>query len=659
MKVAIGAMVCLKGLSIIYGGMNSMDPRNNQTGELNNFVYSQCYDQLCVGVSAALGRSLAAVLHRSQCRVIVNEDNVYYSFFAWAEYVPDEEGEDIRVTCKITFDGAGYTFSVLDVQRKDGEWPALRGIHADQSLIPRLHTDELREAEAQRFLACYCPEALIRPMPVPIHIIMEQQMRLTVVTDIQLFGEAYGQILFADDDELVMDAAGEDIMVMRYRRGTVLIDGEKAFQNGLGGMNFVLAHEAYHWYAHRAYVDFHRLAGAQGGGSYNGTSQFSASDILEVQANAMASRILMPREPFIAKYRELARSDIHTTISALASFFRVSYNAATIRLAQLGLYRYTHPTKTTTVTAADARGLYFSDPGFRKLIEAESIVYAGGHYVYNDPKYVRLVWEDIPKYGAPGGPYRLTEYALSHRDEAFVSFVIDHQRVIDHADNILESRSDAHLRAQIEAIRLKAPSEAMELDAHARHFEKLFAAAEKKSYCDILKQMVIYRYGRMEDFAPDKERDWDPATVMPETHERYFAEQCDDDDTVLRFQDNLVLRVRDPSGRIIEEASSPVDLFCADTLQLRQYYEKVMKGTAGQPDSATLMSLCVGLCLSPRAAAVLFRSAGRALSWERTDMAYRYILRHLRGRYIEDVNVFLDDLGISPLGARKNEPTPK
>ena len=654
-------MLCLKSLSIIYGRMNvnSMDPRNNQAGELNNFIYTQCYDQLCAGVSVALGRPLAAVLHRGQYRVIVDEDNVYYYFFAWAEYVPDEEGEDIRITCRISFDGGSYAFSVLDIQREGGEWPALSGIRTDQSLIPRLHADDLREAEVRRFFARYCPEALIRPMPVPIRAIMEQQMGLTIVTDIQLFGEAYGQILFTDDDELVMDAAGEDIMIVQYRRGTVLIDGEKAFQNGSGSMNFTLAHEAYHWFAHRAYVDFYRLVGTRGGGSYNGTSKFSSSDILEIQANAMASRILMPREPFISKYRELAGDDIHATISALSSFFRVSYTAATIRLAQLGLLRYTYPTKTTTVTAADAGSLYFSDSAFRKLIEAESIVYASGHYVYNDPRFVQLVWEDIPKYGAQGGPYRLTEYALSHPEEAFVGFVIDHQRVIDHADNILESRSDAHLRAQIEAIRLKAPSEAMELDAHARRFEKLFAAAEKKSYCDILRQMVIYRYGWMEDFDPDKERNLDPAAAMPETHERYFAEQCDDEDTELRFQDNQVPRVRDASGRIMEEASSPVELFCADTLQPRQYYEKVMKGTVGQPDSATLMSLCVGLCLSPRAAAVLFRSAGRALSWERTDMAFRYILRHLRGRYIEDVNVFLDDLGISPLGARRNEPTPK
>ena len=79
-----------------------------------------------------------------------------------------------------------------------------------------------------------------------------------------------------------------------------------------------------------------------------------------------------------------------------------------------------------------------------------------------------------------------------------------------------------------------------------------------------------------------------------------------------------------------------------------------MKGTAGQPDNSTLMSLCVGMRLSTNAARALFRAAGRALSGSRADMAYRYILLHLRGQYIEDVNVFLDELALGLLGAKKN-----
>lgn len=156
---------------------------------------------------------------------------------------------------------------------------------------------------------------------------------------------------------------------------------------------------------------------------------------------------------------------------------------------------------------------------------------------------------------------------------------------------------------------------------HAQKFEQIYRWAKgKETFSELAREMIDYRYGSMDQFNPK--------------------------DTDMK---------RDPETREIpEDAVSPVERFCSDTLQPRQYYEKIMKGTAGQPDNSTLMSLCVGMHLSRKAAVVLFRAAGRALSGSREDMAYRYILLHLRERYIEDVNVFLDELGLGLLGAKKN-----
>ena len=175
-----------------------MDPRNNQIGELNNFIYTRCYAQLCDDVSEALNRPLSAVLHQRQYSITVDEDSVTYSFFAWAEYVPDEDGEDIRVTCRISFDGTGYSFATLRVQRENDEWPQYDGVRVDQNLIPRLHADEMREAEAERFLTHYCPAALAAPTPVPIRTIMER-MGLTVISNIQLLDGANAKTMFIED----------------------------------------------------------------------------------------------------------------------------------------------------------------------------------------------------------------------------------------------------------------------------------------------------------------------------------------------------------------------------------------------------------------------------------------------------------------------------
>lgn len=644
-----------------------MDMRNNPVGALNQFLYTRCYDQLCTAVSAALGRPVSAVTHRNKFNVEVDEDSVYYVFRVWAEYSPDD-GDDLRLTVKIIFDGVSYVLSVVDVfpmATKPYVYPPRYGIYTDQNLIPDLHEDKLREQEAERFLRRYCPEALETPMPVPIRSIMEQQMGLNVIANIQLLDDAYAQTIYGDEDALVMNDDGSDILITRYQRGYVLIDGQKALLRGVGAMNNTLAHEAYHWFAHRAYVDFHKLIGKQADNSYNGTSRYSSRDILEIQAKAIAPRILMPRDTLVAKYREHTEENIHDRIVSLASFFHVSYTAAAIRLSQLGLYHYSSPTETLNVTPADASDIYFSDAAFRELVDTEQIVYCNNHYVINDPKYIELVWEDVPKRGNTDGPYCLTEYALSNPDKAFIRFTIDYRRVIDMGDNILQARSDAHLKAQVEAIRRLCPKEAKIMKQHAKRFEELFAKKEKKSFSDIAKEMIVYRYGRMADFNPaDKSREWNPKKEMPETYMKYFSPQSDrngQEDAALeaeeieqRYQDNLEPRIVDKKGRIIEEASSPIDCFCADTMQPRQYYEKIMKGTAGQPDNSTLMSLCVGLCLSPKAASVLFKSAGRTLSWERTDLAYHYILLHLRGRYIEDVNLFLDELGLPPIGARRN-----
>ena len=56
-----------------------------------------------------------------------------------------------------------------------------------------------------------------------------------------------------------------------------------------------------------------------------------------------------------------------------------------------------------------------------------------------------------------------------------------------------------------------------------------------------------------------------------------------------RFKANLAPREYDENGRIVEDSTSPRYLFCADTLQPRTYYNKIMKGEAGMPEPRMLM----------------------------------------------------------------------
>ena len=264
-------------------------------------------------------------------------------------------------------------------------------------------------------------------------------------------------------------------------------------------MNFTLAHEAYHWFAHRAYVDFHRLTGR----SDDGTLRYSSSDILEIQANAMASRILMPREMFITKYREYRElSGCENITAELASFFRVSYTAADIRMKELGLKKQQPAEERTRITQGEAFDIYTVDENFRKLVDDGAVIFIGDRYVYNDPRYVESFWEEVPKYGQGG--YRLTDYALSHPGEAFVSFRTERRHEPSHDVHSLYRESDKLLRASVKKLKEDFSDTAYEIKSHATRFNSWYEkeAGKHKSYCELARDFIDYRHGRMEDYDP-------------------------------------------------------------------------------------------------------------------------------------------------------------
>ena len=91
-----------------------MDSRNKPIGELNQFLYGEGYDRLCAALCSTLGHPVSAVIHKNQVRIEVDEDSVYYVFRAGVEYAA-EKSDDLRLTCKVSFDGIACTLSIIDV----------------------------------------------------------------------------------------------------------------------------------------------------------------------------------------------------------------------------------------------------------------------------------------------------------------------------------------------------------------------------------------------------------------------------------------------------------------------------------------------------------------------------------------------------------------
>ena len=89
------------------------------------------------------------------------------------------------------------------------------------------------------------------------------------------------QLLAVEDEE-----AGEKVM-RRFPRGSIIIDSDTMWNRGLGSFNFTLAHEMYHWFAHRVHIAFMDIIGKP-------DDYERIQGHLESQANGVGARILMP-----------------------------------------------------------------------------------------------------------------------------------------------------------------------------------------------------------------------------------------------------------------------------------------------------------------------------------------------------------------------------
>lgn len=122
--------------------------------------------------------------------------------------------------------------------------------------------------------------------------------------------------------------------------GLLVIKGNRAAigfnqRHHLNRQRFTVAHELGHYFLHRntsnLFIDktltFYRDE-ASSEGSY----------LQEIQANSFAAELLMPRA-FLTDYFKVHRIDLHDSnaIQELASLYRVSEQALSIRLSNLGI----------------------------------------------------------------------------------------------------------------------------------------------------------------------------------------------------------------------------------------------------------------------------------------------------------------------------------
>ncbi|MBW7571251.1 YgjP-like metallopeptidase domain-containing protein [Caproiciproducens faecalis] len=320
-------------------------------------------------------------------------------------------------------------------------------------LVPIITRDDF-DQEATLFLEKFYPDALEKPVPVPIRQIAEN-MNLTIIEDTRLSEELsiFGMVVFEDGN---IGGANKDVLVRKAKRGTMYIDPRVYYEKTYGTANSTIAHECYHWYRHRPYHALMKMIGAKDDvgkviqcaiqANNKDTEKWKAIDWMEWQANSVVLNILMPYQTcrividkLLKEYVESVeeaykQQGLETVIDRVGEYYGVSRQAVKTRMRQLGysiidgVYTYVNGhyiphfsfnaeavgrNQTFTISATDLFKAYCCSKEFRKIIDSGNVVYVDGHLCVNKPEYVEI---------GDDGTCHMTKYGLAHVDECCYLF---------------------------------------------------------------------------------------------------------------------------------------------------------------------------------------------------------------------------------------------
>lgn len=388
-------------------------------------------------------------------------------------------------------------------------------------LVPYIYAKDL-DKHAERFLQRYCPQALAKPMPLPVREVVEA-MGLHAYPA-PLPDGVFGRIYFgAATVETYKNMADREICNTDIPAGSILVNPDVFFMRNIGSVNNTIIHECVHWDKHCKFFELQKLLNPDIQSiscavveDYKRKANQLEDELswMEWQANALAPKILIPAKTGKAKLTEILkklRSSFHglrdayvmeLAISEFADFFKVSTTAAKIRAVELGFeqaagvfnfvdgknyppfsFRRGSLKKGQTFIIDRNNAIVESlfNPDLAEDFKAGRFIHAGGLFVINDPKYVTVVEDSEAS---------LTEYALEHVDECCLVFDRT-TRISNHYDDsfyrICFLCRDADSKSFVEA--KYNPKEGKNEDVQKRAREMVAIAEEAKRVSDILAEI--------------------------------------------------------------------------------------------------------------------------------------------------------------------------
>ena len=358
----------------------------------------------------------------------------------------EEESETIwlRLNCQMVLKDTLISFKVKKIDEYERKNYTKDTHKATASLIPIISREQYDE-EAEKFLHKYYPQALKTPMPIPIEEIAKNKLGLVVIKDKLLTAEhaIFGQICFFDGKAKVYDENKNQYVDIEVERGTIFIDPQTYFFRNIGCVNNTIAHESVHWEKHRIFATIkgllndiptvaHRCPATAYGNIIK--DKFTEDEAwLEIQANAIAPKILMPKAmtekkitELISKYDYIPNgecfNELKQIIDDLSAFFNVSKQAAKIRMIELQyheaekVYNYDKEFQifSSEITPLDAYELANTNPEFKEVLDADLDLFrfVENRFVINSPKYIIQTNNGL----------RLTDFAKLNLNECSLEF---------------------------------------------------------------------------------------------------------------------------------------------------------------------------------------------------------------------------------------------
>ncbi len=417
-------------------------PRYNN--EIEEFIYRVCYsDMLNAASNYIVNHPYSLDLSKSktkfpdvallkdmilECTTNMNIDEDHLIFDAIVSCTVELEQHDydntrssdssvwLRLSCIATITDKLDNFEVVKIinYSRSGNNSKLSQ-QASRNIVPIIHKNDL-DAVADEFLEKYYPDALIRPIRVPITNIAES-IGLNIIQSSHITEDfnVFGEIFLSDGKEVIFDLFKTRREEIDVHRGTILIDVNTFWERNLGCVNNTIAHEIFHWYKHRIYAAVKQILRNErtiacrcpSRNIYpNENAKWTDEQIMEWQANAVAPRILMPKKTFQKKVNELYTSYRYDETSLqipvltciaddLAKFYGVSRQSALIRMTETG-----YPEAFIVLNALEKKDshsyisvdnlfyLYETDKNFQSLLDSGDFRYVDGYVVINNSKYI-------------------------------------------------------------------------------------------------------------------------------------------------------------------------------------------------------------------------------------------------------------------------------